>query len=270
MTTTRTALRRRDLPDVFGTIHSPVGVRNEEFARGHARPVLDGVLAELAELGATVPPRVREILALADDVRTKLSASRSASSWLDDVDLATASADDLVTALRAHALAMAAGDATGVHGQELLDGLTERAVDELARHLESMITELRPTFDEAARVLQVAAAAGITPRTTAADVVESDDLIEHWRALGPAVATLDRIEHAAVHATFVCGFEMGVNDQARRGRDAWLAATGVEPVTLTLPSERIAPSFAARPVPGRRPPVAEAINRQITQARVSA
>lgn len=123
---------------------------------------------------------------------------------------------------------------------EAADLLTARAVAALAADVDEMLDRLRPRWDTAARQLAAAAAAGIGPATSSADVIAAGDAaVAAWRTLEVAVGTLDRLMHVRNNLLWITGREVEDAD-LDTGLAVWLQRAAAGPVQLTSAEPRSA------------------------------
>ena len=152
------------------------------------------LLARLHRYGVTAPTQVDHIIGLHHGIGDGKALTTQAP------DLLTCSANQLVDYIQESAqLAAHKDDVTNAAWR--MDGvLAAAAVPILAEHADEFIDALRPAFDEAAKTVNAAAAAGIQPNHAADNVIAlGDDAVGLWRALPAQVAILDGI--AAIRIT---------------------------------------------------------------------
>jgi len=237
VTTTDTPATRRPLAVTVAEASNWASPASPAEAATTGRALLAAVLDDLRGLDVTIPAGVTRALGLVDNVDELLRPPSSIGRWLADQDPDELTTARIAAAMQERHLATALADDHAARA-EITAHLVDRAVDALADDLDAVVDQLRPRWDEAANVLAAAAAAGVHSETTAEEAIASDVLVEHWRALTPAVATLDELDRVVHRSLFVSGYPLAVDEQARTGRAAWLRACTTGPVELVAPSAR--------------------------------
>lgn len=264
MTTEDHSPRRVPLSAVVAQAHNSPITEGRDGTAQRGRQLLDRVLGDLDELGVAIPAPVRRALTLQQEIADTLIRPPAVSAWLAEQDLDRVRAEDVAELMRAHVVAREVGDRRGELAREVTAHLVDRAVDALADHLDDVVDQLRPRWNEAARVVAAAVDAGITSATTADEAIADDTQVQHWRALAGAVATLDQLDAVYHRALFVTGYPLGRDEQARRGRATWLDASSGGPVELVAPTARPEPAEDTSLRPGdRRSGVAREVQREI-------
>lgn len=164
-------------------------------ARPRRRVELAEILAltdALVEGGFPVPGGVVEKVQERSDAIT--SAMRSDDKWFG-VDLLELPAAEVAERFRQHALDRAATTAMREAVTPFEHRLAAAAAAALNDGADKIIHAMRRSFDPATKLIEAAAAAGLRPDTTPEQIAESgsDAAVKTFRALAPAVGTLDRI-----------------------------------------------------------------------------
>lgn len=107
--------------------------------------------------------------------------------------------------------------AVGIASTHVQDRLVSETWEVLTADIPRIINELRPTFDTAAAQLTAAIAAGITPKSTAQDVLDLEDAAAAaiWNNLDGHIRTLERIK--SLRATM--SVRLGIAPQNKYGDD---------------------------------------------------
>ncbi|EGD44656.1 translation initiation factor IF-2 [Nocardioidaceae bacterium Broad-1] len=169
---------------------------------------LEDLLDELEAAGVKVPDEVGRVREWRVRLGELTAAARGES---DSVDVLHLSDEELLGRAREHAVTEAvarAGRSTRldeVGAAKVLTELAGSARRLLAGQVEDLLDQLRPEFDAAAGPVHAAAAAGIQPGQRAADVIDDDEAVEHWRAVRHHVPTLERIGRLRIRLSEVLG-----------------------------------------------------------------
>jgi hypothetical protein len=127
--------------------------------------------------------------------------------------------DDLLAELREAAADVLAHDELRLQGAKFVDQVAVEAAGILAIESDRITKAMRADFDEAVKVVQAAAAAGLTPTTTAEQVIElGADVLGAFQTLPAAVAVLDELAGIRDELTTLAG--VGPRDYPAA---AWLA-----------------------------------------------
>lgn len=195
--------------------------------------MLAEVLAELAHFGVATPAGVARVLEVRDNVhRPPALGEYIAAQRVDQLDPAA-----IAKATQEHLAALGAVDGPLAH--EVSGHLLQRAVEQLGESLDGIVEQLRKKhWTPPAKAVTEAVAGGLRAGTPAEQAIESDDLVQAWRTVTPAVPQLDRIARLYYRALLLCGYPLRVDEQAPQGRNAWLDAAAGGTPELVTPSAR--------------------------------
>lgn len=149
--------------------------------------------ANLKAAGHTVGDEVERIEDINDAVNRMLDGQAQHS--LDGVDLMTAEPADIAERVRQAGI----DRATHLEILRQRDGLQHRlaraAADSVRAGSDAIVQAMRKRFDPAVKVVQTAAQRGLTQHTNMAELLDiaAPEVIQAYRALGPAVAELDAV-----------------------------------------------------------------------------
>jgi hypothetical protein len=124
---------------------------------------------------------------------------------LDDIDLMTAETDDIAERLRQAGIDRAANLEIINQRNGFAHSLARAAADQVRAYSDQIIKAMRKRFDPAVKVVKAAAERGLTQHTNMAELVDlaAPEVIEAYRALGPAVAELDAVANLRNQLTSV-------------------------------------------------------------------
>ena len=234
------------------------------------RPLFS-LIAQLTDLDVDLPPEVVTAAALLQDATngelTRLALEPAS------CDLVHLDRSALVEHIREHAARRVVTDTMAESVWQISLSLAQQAGDLLAERADDLISQLRPTFEQAAREITSATKAGIRAGITAEQVMDlGPKAIAAWRSLPAHAATLDRIASARIALSETLGVAPSANpfgprqygaafsasapkwDTRTSGADRWLRlAAQPEPLTLLSIEES---GRAARATITMRQPIA--------------
>jgi hypothetical protein len=226
------AVIETDLDDL-GAVTEFDLLRRRSTGSAPVQSELESLLAGLRREGVTLPPQATRALELTHEVRA-LHQSPRVHAWIAQADLATVDAAQIYDQCRQ--TLTDTGLTTGAIGPSIVaqctDALVARAAAAVVADLDRIITELRPTWDQAAALVHKAYQAGIRPTTTAADaIVMGDEAVAAWRTLAQPTAVLNRIWRLRNRLLFIADREIPERDL---GTITWLDRASAGPPELTV------------------------------------
>lgn len=160
--------------------------------------VLAALITRLETLGVDLPAEVTAAAALLEDAATGV-LTRQASIPANAEHLLGMTREQVLAHIRATALLTLATDALAQASVTTAQDIAAAAGRRLTTTADTILEQLRPRFDAAAQPVHDAAALGIRPTTTAADVLDlGAKAIAAWRSLPAHTAVLEEIGQVRV------------------------------------------------------------------------